>query len=67
MPWNGYRGNETDIGDGWDTIENCSLYIKGECRRRLGFGARVDLSGAVVWSGAELGNYALVGTSVVLS
>lgn len=63
MPWNGYRGNESDIGDGWDAIENCSLYIKGECRRRLGFGARVDLSSAVVWSGAELGNYALVGTA----
>lgn len=63
MPWNGYRDHEADIGDGWDALENCSLYKGGACIRRLGFGARVDLSSAVVRSGAELGNYALVGTA----
>lgn len=63
MAWNGYRDHESDIGDGWDAIENGSLYKGGACIRRLGFGARVDLSGAVVRSGAELGNYAMVGTA----
>lgn len=63
MPWNGYRDHEADIGDGWDALENCSLYKGGACIRRLGFGAKVDLSGAVVRSGAELSGYALVGTA----
>lgn len=63
MPWNGYRDHETDVGDGWDAIENCSLFVKGECRRRLGFGARVDLSSAVVVSAAELGSRMLCATA----
>lgn len=62
MAWNGYRDDETDIGDGWEAIENCSLYIQGECRRRLGFGAKIDLA-AIGWSAAEMGNYAVIATS----
>lgn len=62
MAWNGYRDDETDIGDGWGEIENCSLYIQGECRRRLGFGAKVDLA-AIGWSAAEMGAYAVIATS----
>lgn len=64
MAWNGYRDHEADIGDGWDALENCSLYKGGACIRRLGFGAKVDMSAyGVVRSGIEQGNYALVGTS----
>lgn len=63
MAWNGYRDNESDVGDGWDQMENCSFYIASECRRRLGFGAKVDLSGAVARAGGELGNYCLIGTA----
>jgi len=64
MPeWNGYRDNESDVGDGWDSIENCSLYIKGEARRRLGFNGKVNLGGYIVNSGAELGSYSLFGTN----
>lgn len=63
MPWNGYRDDEADIGQSWGEIENCSLYTKGLCVRRLGFGAKVDLSGAVVRSASELGNYALCATA----
>jgi len=62
MPWNGYRDDESDVGDGWDAIENCSLYIQGECRRRLGFGAKIDLA-AIGWSAAEMGAYAVVATA----
>jgi hypothetical protein len=62
MAWNGYRDDETDVGDGWEAIENCSLYIQGECRRRLGFGAKVDLA-AIGWSAAEMGAYAVIATS----
>ena len=62
MPWNGYRDSESDVGDGWDAIDNCSLYIDGELRRRLGFGAKVDLS-AIGWSAAELGDYAVMATA----
>ena len=63
MPWNGYRGHESDVGDGWDVVENCSLYIKNECRRRLGFGARVDLSGDIVIGGGEISGKAVVAAS----
>lgn len=62
MPWNGYRDDETDVGDGWEAIDNCSLYIQGECRRRLGFGGKVSI-GSTVWAAAELGNYVVIGTS----
>jgi hypothetical protein len=62
MAWNGYRDDETDVGDGWEAIENCSLYIQGECRRRLGFGAKVDLA-SIGWSAAEMGSYAVIATS----
>lgn len=62
MAWNGYRDDETDIGDGWGEIENCSLYIQGECRRRLGFGAKVDLA-AIGLSASEMGAYAVIATS----
>lgn len=63
MPWNGYNDGENDVNDKWAALENCSLDTKGECRRRLGFGAKVDLSSAVVRSAAELGNYALCATA----
>jgi len=62
MAWNGYRDDETDVGDGWEAIENCSLYIRGECRRRLGFGAKIDLA-AIGWSAAEMGAYAVIATA----
>jgi len=63
MPWNGYNDGENDVNDKWAALENCSLDTKGECRRRLGFGAKVDLSAAVIRSAAELGNYALCATA----
>jgi hypothetical protein len=63
MEWNGYRDHEVDVGDGWDAIENCSFYKGGACIRRLGFGAKVDLSSAVIRSGTENGNYALLATA----
>jgi hypothetical protein len=63
MKWNGYRANASDVGDDWDGLENCTLFYENECRRRLGFGGRIDLSGAVAVSGAEFGTYALVGTA----
>lgn len=62
MPWNGYRDHESDVGDGWDALENCSLYTEGVCKRRLGFGGKAILS-AVARSATELGNYALVATA----
>lgn len=63
MAWNGYRDNESDVSPDWAELENCSLYIQGECQRRLGFGAKVNLSAAVVRSTIELGNYALLATA----
>lgn len=63
MPWNGYRDSQSDVGDGWEAMENVSFYVKGQCRRRLGFGGRVNLSGAVVRSAAEQGSYVLLATA----
>lgn len=63
MPWNGYNESDCDVDDKWAGLDNCSLFIKGECRRRLGFGAKVNLSAAVIRSAAELGNYALCATA----
>lgn len=63
MPWNGYQDDASDVGDGWDQMENCSFFIKEQCRRRLGFGARIDLTAAVVRSAGELGSRCLVATA----
>lgn len=63
MSWNGYQDDESDVGSGWGEIDNCSFYIKGQARRRLGFGGSVNLSAAVVRTAAELGNYVLLATA----
>jgi len=63
MPWNGYNDNDCDVSDQWAELDNCSLYVNGECRRRLGFGGKVDLSSAVIRSAAELGGYVLCATA----
>jgi hypothetical protein len=63
MAWNGYRDAETDVGKDIGELENCSLFVKGECVRRLGFGAKIDLSGAVTVSAAEVNGYAICATA----
>ncbi len=63
MAWEGYSDDASDVGDGWNKMDNCSFYVKGECRRRLGFGGKIDLSTAVVRSAGELGAYCLVATA----
>jgi hypothetical protein len=63
MAWNGYRGSESDVGDGWDALENCSLYTKNICRRRLGFGGKVPLSGSSIRAATEFLNYVIAYTS----
>lgn len=63
MAWEGIDDGATDVGPGWDMLENATLYVKGECRRRPGFGGRVNLSSAVVRTATELGNYAILATA----
>lgn len=46
--FDGMGDNESDAGDGLSSVENMSFFVKGELRRRLGFGAQIVNTGMVV-------------------